>query len=359
MLTIPAHLTSLPAYVPGEAVETLAARLGRSVESIIKLDANENPYGPPPAVKRALAEISTYQYPDSEQRHLRAALAAYTGIPAEFLVAGNGSDELLSLLAQILLEPGDSILVCPPTFSMYAFYAKVKNCRVVNVPRRADFSLDMEGIIYAVQTESPKMILIDNPGNPTGLNLPIADIEKLLDLPTLIVLDEAYIEFADTPSFITRVPERENLVVLRTFSKWAGLAGMRVGYGAFPKWISDVLWQAKSPYNLTHPASIAATAALSDIDYLIGNIQRLRDDRERLAAALRRFNGLTVYPSAANFLLVRVDAAAFGKSATEICNSLKEQGILVRLFEPMNCTRITIGLPEHIEALLTAFQKLA
>ena len=129
---------------------------------------------------------------------MRAALAAYTGVPAEYLVAGNGSDELLSLLAQILLQPGDSILVCPPTFSMYAFYAKVKNCQVVNVPRRADFSLDMEGIIYAVQTESPKMILIDNPGNPTGLNLPIADIEKLLDLPTLIVLDEAYIEFADT-----------------------------------------------------------------------------------------------------------------------------------------------------------------
>jgi histidinol-phosphate aminotransferase len=359
MLTIPAHLTSLPAYVPGEAVETLAARLGRSVESIIKLDANENPYGPPPAVMRALAELSTYQYPDSEQRHLRAALAAYTGVPAEYLVAGNGSDELLSLLAQILLQPGESILVCPPTFSMYAFYAKVKNCRVINVPRRADFSLDVDGIISAAQAESPRMILIDNPGNPTGLNLPAADIEKLLDLPTLIVLDEAYIEFADTPSFITRVPERQNLVVLRTFSKWAGLAGMRVGYGAFPKWVGDVLWQAKSPYNLTHPASVAATAALSDIDYLTGNIQRLRDDRERLAAALHRFNGLTVYPSAANFLLVRVDAAAFGKSAAQICDALKEQGILVRLFEPMNCIRITIGLPEHTDALLTALQELA
>src|SRR5512133_691541 len=297
MLTIPTHLTSLPAYVPGEAVETLAVRLGRSAESIIKLDANENPYGPPPAVMRALAEISTYRYPDAEQRHLRTALATYTGVPAEYLVAGNGSDELLSLLAQILLQPGECILVCPPTFSMYAFYAKVKNCRVINVPRRADFSLDMDGIISAAQAKSPQMILIDNPGNPTGLNLPAADIEKLLDFPTLIVLDEAYIEFANTPSFITRVPERQNLVVLRTFSKWAGLAGMRVGYGAFPKWINDVLWQAKSPYNLTHPASVAATAALSDIDYLTGNIQRLRANRERLAAALRRFNGLTVYPS--------------------------------------------------------------
>jgi histidinol-phosphate aminotransferase len=358
MLTIPAHLTSLPAYIPGEAVETLAARLGRSAESIIKLDANENPYGPPPSVTHALAELSTYRYPDAEQRHLRTALAAYTGIPAEYLVAGNGSDELLSLLAQILLEPGESILVCPPTFSMYAFYAKLKNCRVINVPRRADFSLDVDGIISAAQAESPRMILIDNPGNPTGLNLPAADIEKLLDLPSLIVLDEAYVEFADTPSFITRVPERQNLVVLRTFSKWAGLAGMRVGYGAFPKWISDVLWQAKSPYNLTHPASVAATAALTDIDYLTGNIQRLRDDRERLATALRRFNGLTVYPSAANFLLVRVDEAAFGKSAAQVCDALKEQGILVRLFEPMNCIRITIGLPEQMDALLMEFQKL-
>jgi histidinol-phosphate aminotransferase len=309
-------------------------------------------------VARALASLNTYRYPDAEQRHLRAALVRYTGVSAEYLVAGNGSDELLSLICQILLQPGESILVCPPTFSMYAFYARLKNCRAISVPRRADFSLDMDGILAATQAESPRIIFIDNPGNPTGLNLPAADLEKLLELPALLVLDEAYVEFAETPSFITRVPERENLVVLRTFSKWAGLAGLRVGYGAFPKWLGDVLWQAKSPYNLTHSASEAAIAALSDLDFLTGNVNRLRAERERLAAALRQLPGLTVFPSAANFLLVRVDPAAFGQSAAQVCEALKEQGILVRLFEPLNSLRITIGTPEQMDILLRAFSDL-
>ena len=352
-MNIPPRLTHLPAYIPGESVESLAARLGRAPESILKLDANENPYGPPPAVARALAALDPSRYPDAEQRHLRTALSDYLSIPAEFLLAGNGSDELLSLLAQTLLQPGESILVCPPTFSMYAFYAQLKNCQVVSVPRRADFSLDVDGIFSAAQGHSPKIIFLDNPGNPTGFTLPAADVEKLLTLPTLIVLDEAYIEFSESPSAISRVPECENLVVLRTFSKWAGLAGLRVGYGAFPHWLGNLLWQAKSPYNLTQAAA-AAVAALDERDLLRANLAKIRAERERLARALRRFQGLTVYPSAANFLLVRVDPSTFGLSAAQICEALKEQGILVRLFEPLDSLRITIGTPEQTDTLLEA-----
>jgi histidinol-phosphate aminotransferase len=357
-MQLPTHVQNLPAYVPGESVESLAARLGRSPESIIKLDANENNYGAPPAVHKALANLDySHRYPDAEQRDLRAALSSYTGVSADFLLAGNGSDELLSLMSQVLLEPGDSILVCPPTFSMYAFYAHLKNCNVIEVPRRADFSLDVDGIISTAQANSPKIIFIDAPGNPTGIGLSPAWFEKLLALPALIVIDEAYIEFSDVSSHMINVPKHDNLVVLRTFSKWAGLAGFRIGYGAFPKWLGDALWQAKSPYNVTVPAMTAAIAALSELDTLKANISRIITEREHLAVELNKFSGLTVFPSETNFLLVRVEPE-FGKSAAEVCDVLKEQGILIRLFEKMNSLRITIGKPEEIDAVLEALKKV-
>lgn len=351
-MILPTHVQNLPAYVPGESVDSLAARLGRTPESIIKLDANENAYGTPPAVRQALSALDyTHRYPDAEQRDLRAALSVYTGVSADYLLAGNGSDELLSLMSQVWLEPGDSIIVCPPTFSMYAFYAHLKNCKVVKIPRKADFSLDVDGIISASQTTSAKMIFIDSPGNPTGFGLTQGWLEKLLMLPALIVLDEAYIEFSDTPSRISAVPQNDNLVVLRTFSKWAGLAGFRVGYGAFPKWLDDALWQAKSPYNVTSPAMVAAIAALDDLDTLEANIRRIISERDILTDKLRAIRGLTVFPSETNFLLVRIEPE-FGKSAAEICDALKEHGILIRLFEKMNSIRITVGKPEEMEQFL-------
>ncbi len=357
-MQLPAHVQTLPAYIPGESVDSLAARLGRPPESILKLDANENTYGTPSAVRRALEKLdNTHRYPDAEQRDLRAALSSYTGVPADYLLAGNGSDELLSLMSQVLLEPGDSIIVCPPTFSMYAFYARLKNCNVVDVPRKDDFSVDVDGIIAAAQTTSAKIVFIDSPGNPTGLGLPPAWIDKLLALPALIVLDEAYIEFSDAKSQMTEVANHENLVVLRTFSKWAGLAGFRVGYGAFPKWLGHALWQAKSPYNVTTPAMVAAIAALSDLETLEANIQRIIAERERVAENLRAFSGLTVFPSETNFLLARVESE-FGKAAAEICDTLKDQGILIRLFEKMNCLRITIGKPEENYVLLEALKEI-
>lgn len=351
-MNLPTHIQNLPAYIPGESVDSLAARLGVKSESIIKLDANENAYGTPTAVYQALASLnSTHRYPDAEQRDLRAALSSYTGVPAEFLLAGNGSDELLSLMSQVLLQPGDSVIVSPPTFSMYAFYARLKNCNVIEVSRQADFSLDVDGIISAAQSSSAKMVFIDSPGNPTGIGLPTIWLEKLLTLPALIVLDEAYIEFSDGPSHVTNVPDHKNLVVLRTFSKWAGLAGFRIGYGAFPKWLGDALWQAKSPYNVTTPAMVAAMAALGVLETLEANIRCIITERDRLIDKLREIPGLTVFPSKTNFLLVRVEPE-FGKSANEICNALKEQGILIRLFEKMNSIRITIGKPDEMEQFL-------
>jgi histidinol-phosphate aminotransferase len=344
-------------------VQSLAARLGLPLEQIVKLDANENAYGPCPAARRALAELTPQQYPDAGQRCLRQALAGFTGAPFDSLLAGCGSDELLSLLAHVLLEPGDRVLTCPPTFPMYAFYAQFNAAEVVNVPRRADMALDLDGILAAVEQDVPKIIYLDSPGNPGGRLAPEEVVDRLLDLPVLVVLDEAYIEFADPDglgrnlSRIAEVPERENLVVLRTFSKWAGLAGLRVGFGAFPGWLAPALWKAKSPYNLTAPAAEAAIASVGDLPAFKDAVQRIIADRERLAGELACIPGLLVYPSDANFLLVRV-GPQFGLSVVETCEVLKKRGVLVRLFAELDCLRISVGTTEQNEALLCAIREL-
>lgn len=362
-MKIPIRIASLPAYVPGETVERLAARMGLAPEKIVKLDANENAYGPCAAAWRALADLTPQQYPDAEQRCLRQALAGFTGAPPDCLLAGCGSDELLGLLAHSLLEPGDRVLVCPPTFPMYAFYARLNAVEVVSVPRRADMALDLESILAAAKQVAPKIVYIDSPGNPGGRLAPGEVIDRLLDLPVLVVLDEAYIEFADPDglgrnlSRITEAPERENLVVLRTFSKWAGLAGLRVGFGAFPGWLAPALWKAKSPYNLAAPAAEAAIASLGDLSTLRNSVQRIVADRERLAGELANIPGLTIYSSDANFLLVRV-GPQYGLSAVEACDVLKRRGILVRLFPELDCLRISIGTTEQNDILLRAMRDL-
>ena len=218
------HLESLPPYTPIEPFEVLSTRIGRSPDQIVKLDANENPYGPLPAVREALGKLDfPHIYPDPESRALRKPLSTFTGIGAEYLLAGQGADELIDLLMRVFLEPDDCILSCPPTFGMYAFDAELNAARCIEVPRKADFSLDMDAIRKAVETYQPKLFFITSPNNPDGSLIPADVMDELLSLPTMIVLDEAYIEFAGdnlgaSLSRIREVPVRENLIVLRTFS---------------------------------------------------------------------------------------------------------------------------------------------
>src|ERR1051325_4484755 len=231
-MNIRPHLESLPPYIPIEPFEVLAARTGRAPSQIVKLDANENPYGPLPVVREALGKLDfPHIYPDPESRALRKSLAEFTGIGEEYLLAGAGADELIDLLIRVFLEPGDCILSCPPTFGMYPFDANLNAARCIEVPRHADFSIDIESICKAVEVYQPKILFLASSNNPDGSLLDAKTIDELLALPLLLVLDEAYIEFASSTndlgaslSRIREVPSRENLVVLRTFSKWAGLA---------------------------------------------------------------------------------------------------------------------------------------
>jgi histidinol-phosphate aminotransferase len=329
---------------------------------IIKLDANENPYGISPAARRALAEMEfPHIYPDPESSLLRAALSSFTGVPAENLLVGSGADELIDLVMRLMLEPGDRVVNCPPTFGMYAFDTELNAGQLVEVPRRSDFYLDMDGIFSAVEITQPKLLFLTSPNNPDGSLIPPEALQELLRLPVLLVLDEAYIEFADEENLlgkslsnIIQVPELQNLIVLRTFSKWAGLAGLRIGYGAYPAWLMPALWKAKQPYNVNVASSVAAIASIEDTTYISEVVSRLRAERARLMDGLNRIPYIRTYPSSSNFILCRVSGIPAARLKTDLA---EKYGILVRYFNKpglRDCIRISVGKPEHTDALLLA-----
>ena len=352
-------VTTMEPYIPIFPFDVLAARLGRAPDDLIKLDANENPYGPPPRVRAALADLAyVHIYPDPESRALRTALADLTGLPADLLLAGAGADELIDLTMRLFLQPGDAILNCLPTFGMYAFDAASIGARVISVSRRPNFALDLDAVEEAVYRHGPKLLFIASPNNPDGSWLPDAHLERLLDLPLVVVLDEAYVEFAGPGlSRIHWVPLRENLIVLRTFSKWAGLAGLRVGYGAFPSALMPHLWKIKQPYTVSVAASTAAIAALQDLDHLKEHTTRIITERERLVRLLADIPHLRPYPSRANFVLCRV----LGRNAHQLKLALEQEGILVRYFDKPGLSdhiRISVGKPDHTDALIAALRRL-
>lgn len=337
----------------------LSARLGRKPEDIIKLDANENPYGPPPEVAAALGNLKfPYVYPDPESRHLRAALAEDSGLETEHILVGCGADELIDLIMRCVLEPGDKIVDCPPTFTMYEFDASVNAALVIKVPRLPDFSLDIANIVKMVEQEKPKCIFLTSPNNPDGSVINDVDLLKILDLPVLVVLDEAYVEFSSLQSRMTWVKNHDNLIVLRTFSKRAGLAGLRVGYGAFPLSIIEYLWRAKQPYNVSVAAEVSACAALQNPVYLESVKNLLLQERERLYNLLKGIPYLKPFPSHANFILCEVTS---GKDAKKIKEDLAKMGVMIRHYDKKELKgyiRISVGKPEHTNALMEGFKAL-
>jgi histidinol-phosphate aminotransferase len=348
-------IVEMEPYVPIVPFEVLSKRLGRKPADIVKLDANENPYGPSPRVLEALANGRFYHiYPDPEANALRNALSNFVGVAKARLMAGMGADELIDLVLRVVLQPGEVVVDCPPTFGMYPFSTAVNAGRYVSVPRLEDFSLNVEAIEAAVQTHQAKVLFLCTPNNPDGSLIDDDMLRRLLRLPTLVILDEAYVEFAQVggyPSRIQWVEQHDNLAVLRTFSKLAGLAGLRVGYGAFPDWLLSHMWKIKQPYNVNVAASNAAVAALEDIDWLHEKVDLIVQERTRLANALAAIPYLQPYPSQSNFILCRV----VGQDAKALKLALEQAGILVRYFNKPgldNCIRISVGRPEDTDRLL-------
>jgi histidinol-phosphate aminotransferase len=356
-------IANMEAYKPIEPFEVLSARLGRDQGLITKLDANENPYGPPPEVKKALSEADNFHiYPDPESRQLRQALSSFVNVPVERLMAGSGADELIDLVLRAVLSPGDGVIDCPPSFGMYPFSTAVNAGCYIPVPRRSDFSLDVPAIRAALTSNAnAKLLFLCSPNNPDGSVIADQEILELLALPLLVVLDEAYVEFASAggnQSRIGWVARRENLVVLRTFSKLAGLAGLRIGYGAFPEWLLPHLWKIKQPYNVNVAASLAAVAALGNPLWLHEVKGAIIRERQRLHQLLATFPFLHPLPSHANFLLARV----IDQSAYSLKMALEQEGILVRYFDKPgvnDCLRITVGRSEDSDRLVAALGRMA
>ena len=325
------HLAELEEYAPIEPFEVLSARLGIPAERIVKLDANENPYGPLPEVTEALARYPHFHvYPDPRQSALCDALGAFAGVPADHIVAGHGADELLDHLCRLFLAPGDAVVDTPPTFGMYSFDARLAGAKVVDVRRCEDFSVDVESVAAAVETHGAKLVFLASPNNPSGHWLDDGALERLLALPAVVVLDEAYVEFAERPSRAARVLDHDNLVVLRTFSKAAGIAGLRLGYGIFPRWLVRELLKFKQPYNVNVAASVAGLASLRNAGRIEAVVRKLEAERTRLYTLLEPLPGIEAVPgSQGNFILCRV----LGRDARDLKLALERGGILVRHYD--------------------------
>ena len=353
---IRSDLVDFSGYAARTSPETLEGKVEVPVESIIKLDANENLYGCSPRVNRALATCPCLNiYPDDGQTRLRKLLEGYAGVDAKRIVAGSGSNQLIDLVLRLFVNKGDEIINCVPTFGIFRFSTELCGGTLVEVPRDEDFKVNVNAVKAAI-TEKTKIIFLVNPNSPTGTITPRQGILEILDTGLPVLVDEAYYEFSGE-TVVPLVSQYENLMVLRTFSKWAGLAGLRVGYGIFPPKIADYLLKIKIPYNVNVAALVAVQESLKDIDYLLERVRAIITERERLFGELKKLKWLKPFPSRANFIFCSV----LNGKARELKQKLQDKGILVRYFDqPMlrDCIRISVGKPEHSDALIKALQEI-
>jgi len=351
------YLRGLIPYSPGKPIQEVERELG--IRESVKLASNENPLGPSPmalqALRDALPEI--HRYPDGSGHRLRHALAGHWHVAPDQLILGNGSNELLELVARCFLLPGDEAVYAEQAFVVYDMVAQVTGAKKVMIPLK-DFTHDLDGMRAAISPRT-KLVFVGNPNNPTGTALPARALEAFLEsVPSqvLVVLDEAYYEFLPpdvTPDALRFVRDGRLLLVLRTFSKIYGLAGLRIGYGIGPQALIALLNRAREPFNTSSLAQAAATAALGDVAHVARTRAVTEGGRKFLSEACRAL-GLAVVPSVANFLLVDV-----GRPGPATADALLRHGVIVR---PMvgygfpTHLRISIGTPQENERCLAALK---
>lgn len=328
---------------------------------LIKLDAMENPYTWPEALKQewleVLRAVPINRYPDPSAHVLRAQLKQSLAVPAGMdVLLGNGSDELIQLILMGVARPGAVALAPLPTFVMYEMIATFVGMRFVGVPLAADFGLDLDALRAAIKQHQPAVVFLAYPNNPTGNLFDEQAIETLLrESPGLVVLDEAYHAFAQQ-SFMTRLGQFDNLLVMRTLSK-QGLAGLRLGILAGdPAWLAE-FDKLRLPYNINSLTQASAGFALKHKDVLDEQAARLRAERARLLQELAALAGVQVWPSAANFILFHT-----AKSADAVYAALRQQGVLIKNLSGAagvlaNCLRVTVGTPDENSAFLAALRR--
>ena len=350
------HIRRIKPYSGVDPMEAMAEQAGIPPEKVIRLNGNENPYGPSPRVAEALGAFPHYNhYPDPDQRRLRESLSDYLGVDAGRIVAGNGSDELIDLLLRMFVGPGDNIIIPTPTFGMYAFSTEVCGGEVISVERDENFEIDLESMRTAA-TANTKAIFFPSPNNPSGNIVSEAQIRGMLDTGLLVVVDEAYYEFCGETS-IPLVDEYPNLVVLRTFSKWAGLAGLRIGLGVMHPDLASVMMGMKPPYNVNLASEIALLASLEDRPGLLERVNKIVAERDRMMDLLKQVPGVTPWPSRANFILCQMPEGR----GQEIFDGFCRKGIFLRYWETpqlKDFIRISVGLPSETDAVIEALREL-
>lgn len=331
---------------------------------LVKLDVMESPYGLPKEladeVGRIVAGLSLNRYPVPTAHKLRGLIRDVMQVPAGCdVLLGNGSDECIQYITAAIAGEGAVVMAPAPSFAMFSIYATLFRLRFVGVPLREDFTLDTDAFLAAMAKEKPAVVWLAFPNNPTGNAFPVADIERILRAaPGLVVIDEAYQPFAGA-TFMPRLAEFENMVVMRTVSK-IGMAGLRLGYVCGrPEWI-EAFNKTRSPFNINVVTEAVAIKLLENKKVLDAQAAKVLAERERVRPLLEALPGLTVYPTAANFFLARVQGGA--GAGSRVFESLKAQGVLVKDFSgghPLleNCLRLTIGTPDENRILLAALRE--
>lgn len=354
------NLKTLPVYQPGRPIEEVARELGLPAENIIKVASNENPLGPSPAALAAMEQAlpQLHLYPDGNAFYLKQKLAEKLGLPPANLILGNGSNEIIEFAGHALMAPGTDIVVSQYCFAIYPIMARMFGANVITVPAR-NYGHDLPAMLRAI-TPQTRIMFVANPNNPTGTLAPRAEVLELINrVPpqVLLVIDEAYLEFLDDPADLLpliRDQGKPNLLLMRTFSKIYGLAGLRLGYGIGPADLVAAMEKVRQPFNINSMAQVGALAALDDTEHMDRTRLNNRNGLRFFEQALRELK-LEFVPSAANFILVRVG------DGQRVFVELQKQGVIVRPmggYQLPEFIRISIGTPAENARCLETLKKV-
>jgi histidinol-phosphate aminotransferase len=360
-IQIPDHIHDVSSYAPGKSAEDLEQEMG--ISGAIKMASNENSWGASPKAIRAMRSLLAQQhrYPDGSSSKLREALAGKIGLDASEVVIGNGSSELIEVLIRTFVKEGDEVISSKPSFSLYQQLVRARGG--INFPvEQKKYHHDLESILGCIG-EKTKLIFLDNPNNPTGSVISPGELYTFLsEVPesVTVILDEAYMEFMDDHfqidiySLIRNCSGRCGVVILRTFSKLYGLAGLRIGYGLMPTEIATVLHKVRLPFNINMMAQEAALAALKDESYYTNILALIKKEREKLIVGMK-MAGVKVNPTQANFFMVDV-----GKDSAALYESMLKEGIILRSLHSFGlpqCLRVTICKEEQNTTFLEKFSQ--
>ena len=353
-----AHISELESYSAEQTNESIAKKYGLNPAKILKLNYNENLFLPREKITLLLKEVAEECdlriYPQEEENKLRKIISEYLDVAENCIALGNSSDEVMDRVIRIFLEKGNRAVTFTPTFSIFRHCVKYCDAELDSIPLREDFTIDMTSMLSAF-TSQTKLLYLCSPNNPTANQLKVKDIEALTEaFPGIVLVDEAYAEYADF-SVIPLTKKYENLIVLRTFSKAFGLAGLRLGYAVATPGLAQTIDKLPTPYAVNVVSLSMGRKLLENIDAVTKSISELKAERAHLIENLNEIDGLEAFDSKTNFVLFKA-----AKSFESIYNKLLQEGIVIkklgRLLQHDNCLRSTVGTPGMNRRLLKALQ---